>query len=62
MNEFTIPIGSPTERTDRSTLPSNQFPFYLEAWVYCRKNNLDQSKIRRKNWNLWEVDLAGVQS
>lgn len=58
MNELVIPIGVQVEKTDRSLLPSNQFPYYLEAWTYCRKNNIDLAKIRRKNWNIWEVELV----
>lgn len=43
------------EKTDPSLLAQNQFMFFLSAWVYCRKNQLPITAIKRKSWDIWEV-------
>lgn len=32
-----------------------EFAFYLEAWLYCYKNNIDTKKIYRKDWKTWAL-------
>jgi hypothetical protein len=34
-----------------------EFFFYLDAWKFCRDNDLPVSQIIRKNWKVWEVDF-----
>lgn len=43
------------EKTDPELLAQNQFPFYLSAWVYCRKHKISTGAIFRKAWDIWEV-------
>jgi hypothetical protein len=31
------------------------FGFYLDAWNYCVKHNIDIKKIFRYDWKTWEV-------
>lgn len=31
------------------------FEFYLEAYQYCRANNIPKENIIRKSWKLWSV-------
>lgn len=31
------------------------FEFYLEAYQYCRMNNIPKENIVRKSWKLWSV-------
>ena len=33
-----------------------EFAFYLDAWMYCVKNNISQSKIVKKNFRLWNIE------
>jgi hypothetical protein len=39
----------------RQALAHNEFAFYLDAWLYCVKNNIQLDAIRRRNWDIWEV-------
>lgn len=34
-----------------------EFPFYLEAWKYCRDNNIKMDKIQKKDFRTWIVSL-----
>jgi len=36
---------------------TKEFPFYLEAWMWCREHQVDISKISRYNWKTWIVKL-----
>jgi hypothetical protein len=45
------------EKTDRTTLAPNEFAFYLDAWVYCFKNQISLTSIKRKSWEVWEVQI-----
>jgi len=38
-----------------------EFPFYLEAWNWCRQNSVDITKITRYNWKTWTVKLNRVK-
>ena len=31
------------------------FNFYLDAWNYCVKHNIDIKRIFRYDWKTWEV-------
>lgn len=36
-----------------------EFPFYLEAWCFCRTINLDPTeRIFRKDWKTWVVNTG----
>ena len=45
------------EKTDKSALASNEFSFYLDAWLYCWKNKFDLANIKRKSWDVWMVEI-----
>lgn len=32
-----------------------EFFFYLDAWNYCRQENVSLEKIKRKNWTTWTI-------
>mgnify|MGYP003339415382 CR=1 FL=1 len=32
------------------------FSFYLDAWHYCWKNNVDMIKIQKKSFRLWNIE------
>jgi len=35
-----------------------EFPFYLEAWCFCRQLNIDPERISRKDWKTWVVNTG----
>jgi hypothetical protein len=35
-----------------------QFDFFLEAYQYCRSNNIPKDKIIRKSWKIWIVKIV----
>lgn len=37
-----------------------EFHFYLEAWMWCRQNNIqfDKRKMIRKDFKTWILDLS----
>ena len=37
---------------------TKEFSFYLEAWLWCRENDVDISNISRYNWKTWIVTHA----
>lgn len=43
------------EKTAKPALAQNEFSFYLDAWLYVVKNNLQSYTIERKNWDIWHV-------
>ena len=34
-----------------------EFEFYLNAWVFCFRNQVPIDRITRKSWKTWEVEL-----
>lgn len=34
------------------------FEFYLDAWNFCRQNKLDSTRLIRKNWKQWGIELT----
>jgi hypothetical protein len=35
-----------------------QFDFFLEAYQYCRSNNIPKENIIRKSWKIWIVEIV----
>lgn len=35
-----------------------EFPFYLEAWCFCREFDIDIKKITRRDWKTWVVSMG----
>ena len=56
MSKVTIPKPSTTDG-DKNLEP-NQYNFFLDAWLYCHKNKLPLTQIKRVSWNIWEVTEA----
>jgi len=38
-----------------------EFPFYLEAWLWCRENSIDINQISRYNWKTWIVKYTKLK-
>jgi hypothetical protein len=34
-----------------------EFDYYLEAWLFCERNNIPRENIFRKNWKTWIVEI-----
>ena len=32
-----------------------EFPFFLNAWLYCHQHNIPITQIVRKNWTMWHL-------
>lgn len=52
---FLTQTGTNMEKTAKPVLAQNEFSFYLDAWLYVIKSNLQGYKIERKNWDTWHV-------
>ncbi len=37
------------------------FHFYLDAWKFCKDNQIDLSKIKRNNWTTWVVEVNAAE-
>jgi hypothetical protein len=35
-----------------------EFEFLLEAYQYCRLNNIPKENIIRKAWKIWTVEIV----
>lgn len=33
------------------------FHFYLDAWKFCKDNQIDFNKIKRNDWTTWVVEV-----
>jgi len=44
-------------KKEKPQLTANQFMFYLDAWLYCYKNKIAITQIKRRDWEIWEVVL-----
>jgi|LakMenE18May11ns_1017448.scaffolds.fasta_scaffold9924463_9 hypothetical protein len=38
-----------------------EFSFYLEAWKFCHFNNIPVNRIKRKEWDIWMVDVGSIK-
>lgn len=34
-----------------------EFSFFLDAWQYCRENDIDMKHIHKKDFRNWFVDI-----
>jgi len=41
--------------SERSNM--REFEFYLDAWLFCYKNQVPTNRISRKSWKTWGVEL-----
>lgn len=32
-----------------------EFEFYLDAWLYCRANNIPMTKVHKVSFKMWKV-------
>lgn len=50
-----IPAMDMFRKTTKADLEPNQYNFFLDAWLYCYKNQLPLDTIKRVRWDVWEV-------
>jgi len=43
------------EVEEENTVNEKYFTFYLDAWNYCRKHDIDIKKIKKVDFKTWEI-------
>lgn len=38
-------------------LQEEHFHFYLDAWIFCNHNDLQLTRIYRRDWRTWAVNI-----
>jgi hypothetical protein len=46
-----------TMNTKQRMFDMELFSFYLDAWNFCRHNNIEIEKITRQDWATWVVNI-----